>query len=174
MTPRTAARQAPLEMSMALPRQEYWRGLPFPSLGDLPGSGIEPLSTAMAGGFFTKEPLGSPLPSGIPCKALPPPRGLPPDTLTQKQGVVLSLQPRGADLDVPEALLTDEAAVIVLQRPFAWQGKRSHPLDTPPPWSMASGLGSPCEGVSSRPTLSSSHEAPARSPPEIPARVCAP
>ena len=32
-TPWTVARQAPV--SMGFPRQEYWRGLPFPSLGDL-------------------------------------------------------------------------------------------------------------------------------------------
>ena len=28
---------------------------------DLPGSGIEPISSALAGGFFTTEPLGKPL-----------------------------------------------------------------------------------------------------------------
>ena len=28
---------------------------------DLPGSGIEPVSSALAGGFFTTEPLGKPL-----------------------------------------------------------------------------------------------------------------
>ena len=33
------AHQAPL--SMEFTRQEYWRGLPFPSPGDLPNSGIE-------------------------------------------------------------------------------------------------------------------------------------
>ena len=39
-TPWTAARQAPL--SIGLPRQEYWRGLPFPSPGNPPTPGIEP------------------------------------------------------------------------------------------------------------------------------------
>ena len=37
-------------------RQEYWNGLPFPSPGDLPDSGTEPmslLSPALAGRFFT-------------------------------------------------------------------------------------------------------------------------
>ena len=36
-------------------RQEYWRGLPFPSPGDLPDPGIEPAtfaSPALASGFF--------------------------------------------------------------------------------------------------------------------------
>ena len=50
----TVACQAPL--SMRFPRQEYWRGLPYPSPGDLPDSGIEPtslMSPALAGGFFT-------------------------------------------------------------------------------------------------------------------------
>ena len=40
LTPWTAAHQAPL--SMGFSRQEHWSGLPFPSLGDLPYSGIEP------------------------------------------------------------------------------------------------------------------------------------
>ena len=36
------ARQAPLSMEFS--RQEYWSGLPFPSPGDLPDTGIEPRS----------------------------------------------------------------------------------------------------------------------------------
>ena len=40
-TPWTVDHKAPL--SMGLPRQEYWSGLPFPSPGDLPGPGIEPV-----------------------------------------------------------------------------------------------------------------------------------
>ena len=39
-TPWTAARQALL--SIGLPRQEYWRGLSFPSPGNPPTPGIEP------------------------------------------------------------------------------------------------------------------------------------
>ena len=38
----TVAHQAPLSMEFS--RQEYWSGLPFPSPGDLPNSGIEPAS----------------------------------------------------------------------------------------------------------------------------------
>ena len=34
--------------------------LPFPSSGDLPDSGIEPVFPALAGGFFTTEPPGKP------------------------------------------------------------------------------------------------------------------
>ena len=32
-------------LSMGFSRQEYWRGLPFPSPGDLPDSGMEPTSS---------------------------------------------------------------------------------------------------------------------------------
>ena len=39
--------------STGFPRQEYWRGLPFPSPGDLPDPGIEPVSPVLEGGFFT-------------------------------------------------------------------------------------------------------------------------
>ena len=52
----TVARQAPL--SVGFPRQEYRNGLPFLSPKDLPHSGIEPMSPALAGEFFTSEPLG--------------------------------------------------------------------------------------------------------------------
>ena len=44
--------QAPL--SMGFLRQEYWSGLPFPSLG------IKPTPSALAGAFFTTEPPGKP------------------------------------------------------------------------------------------------------------------
>ena len=50
----TVAHQAPL--SMGFSRQEYWNGLPFPSQGYLPNPGMEPVSPALAGGFFTTEP----------------------------------------------------------------------------------------------------------------------
>ena len=43
--PWAVARQAPL--SMGFPRQEYWSGLPFPSPGDLPDLGMEPVSPAL-------------------------------------------------------------------------------------------------------------------------------
>ena len=52
-TPWTVAHQAYL--SIGFPRQEYWNGLPFPPSGDLPDSGIEFMSPALAGGFFTTE-----------------------------------------------------------------------------------------------------------------------
>ena len=58
VTPWTVACQVPL--SVGFPRQEYWSGLPFPSPGDLPGPGIEPVSPSPAGGFFTTETPGKP------------------------------------------------------------------------------------------------------------------
>ena len=39
-------------------RLAYWSGFPFSSPGDLPGSGIKPVSPALAGRFTTTEPLG--------------------------------------------------------------------------------------------------------------------
>ena len=45
---------------MGFSRQEYWSGLPFPSLGHLPNSGIKSeslTSPALAGGFFTSRTL---------------------------------------------------------------------------------------------------------------------
>ena len=43
--PRTVAHQTPL--SMGFSRQEYWSGLPFPCLRNLPNPGIEPWSPAL-------------------------------------------------------------------------------------------------------------------------------
>ena len=53
-TPWAVACQAPL--SIGFPRQEYCSELPFPPPGNLPDPGIEPVSPAMAGRFFTTEP----------------------------------------------------------------------------------------------------------------------
>ena len=44
VTPWTIVHQASL--SMGFPRQEYWSGWPFPTPGDLPDPGIEPMSPA--------------------------------------------------------------------------------------------------------------------------------
>ena len=53
VTPLTVACQTSLSMEFS--RQEYWSGLPFPTQGNLPDSGIKlaPLvSPALAGGFY--------------------------------------------------------------------------------------------------------------------------
>ena len=58
VTPWTVAHQAPLFIGFS--RQEYWSGLSFPSVGDLPDPGIEPsfiASPALGGRFvFTVSP----------------------------------------------------------------------------------------------------------------------
>ena len=61
MTPWTVALQTSLSMEFF--RQEYWSGLPFPSPGDLPERGMEPMSLespVLVGRFFTTAPPGKP------------------------------------------------------------------------------------------------------------------
>ena len=60
--PRTVAHQAPPSMELSGP--EYWSGLSFPSLRDLPDPGLKPVSLvspALAGRFFTTKPPGKPI-----------------------------------------------------------------------------------------------------------------
>jgi len=45
-------------LSVGFFRQEYWSGLPFPSPGYLPRLGIQLVSPALAGEFFTTESPG--------------------------------------------------------------------------------------------------------------------
>ena len=57
----TVARQVPL--SMGFPRQEYWRGLPFPSLGESFNPGVEltfSVSPALQVDSLLTEPLQKP------------------------------------------------------------------------------------------------------------------
>ena len=61
-TPWTVIHQAPL--SMEFPRQEYWRGLPFPPADDLPDPGIKPgpiASPALQADSLPPEPPGKSL-----------------------------------------------------------------------------------------------------------------
>ena len=51
-------RQAPL--SLGFSRWGYWSGLPYPSVRNLSDPGIEPVSPALTGLFFTIEPPGKP------------------------------------------------------------------------------------------------------------------
>ena len=53
-TPGTVAYQA--SPSMGFSREEYWSGLPFPSPGDLPNTGIEPGSPALEADSLPSEP----------------------------------------------------------------------------------------------------------------------
>ena len=41
-------------------QQEYWSGLPFPSPGDLPNPGNEPLSPAWQANSLPSQPPGKP------------------------------------------------------------------------------------------------------------------
>ena len=50
-------------MGFSRQEQEHWNGLPFPTPGDLPDPGIEPMSlvsATIAGRFFTAKPPGKP------------------------------------------------------------------------------------------------------------------
>ena len=57
-TPQVVAYQASLSMEFS--RQEYQSGLPFPSPGDLPVSGIRPGSPALKAKALPSEPPGKP------------------------------------------------------------------------------------------------------------------
>ena len=50
--------QTPL--SMGFPRQEYFKGLPLPSTGNLPDRGIKPISPVLQADSLQSEPLGKP------------------------------------------------------------------------------------------------------------------
>jgi len=45
---------------MEFSKQEYWSGLPFPFLGDLPDPGIEPTVDALQADSLLLSHLGSP------------------------------------------------------------------------------------------------------------------
>ena len=47
-------------LSMEFSRQEYWSGLPFPSPGDLPDLGVEPMSPALQVDSLPSEAPGKP------------------------------------------------------------------------------------------------------------------
>ena len=48
-------------LSMGISRQEYWSGLPFPSPGDLPNPGFEPMSSALQADSLLLSHWGSPI-----------------------------------------------------------------------------------------------------------------
>ena len=51
-------------LSIGFSRQEYWSGLPFPSPGNLPSIGIEPLSPmspALQADSLPTQPSGNPM-----------------------------------------------------------------------------------------------------------------
>ena len=58
VTPWATAHQAP--PSMGFSKEEYWSGLPFPSLGDLLNPGIDLRSPALQADSLPAEPPGKP------------------------------------------------------------------------------------------------------------------
>ena len=76
-TPWTVACKSPL--STGFSRREFWNGLPFSSLRNPPDPGIEPASSALAGGFFIAEPPGKPITLFNPNYL---PQAPPPNTIT--------------------------------------------------------------------------------------------
>ena len=58
-TPWAVAHQAP--PSLGFSRQEYWTGLPFLPPGDLPDSGIEPVSPSLQADTLPSEPPEKPI-----------------------------------------------------------------------------------------------------------------
>ena len=48
-------------LPMEFSRQEYWRGLPFPSPGDLPDPGIDPRPPTLQADSLPSEPPGKPI-----------------------------------------------------------------------------------------------------------------
>ena len=55
-------------LSMEFPRQAYWSGLPFPSLGDIPNPGTKPVSPALQVDALPLSHLGRPVKSLLDCK----------------------------------------------------------------------------------------------------------
>ena len=58
LCPRLLSPQAPL--STEISRKEYWSGLLFPTLGDLPNPGTEPMSPALQADSSPSETPGKP------------------------------------------------------------------------------------------------------------------
>ena len=53
-------------LSLEFSGQEYWSGVPFPSLEDLPHPGVEPRSPALQADSLPSEPAGKPWDKQIP------------------------------------------------------------------------------------------------------------
>jgi len=49
---------------MGFSRKEYWKGLPFPSPGDLPNPGIKPAVPTFQADSLLSEPSGKPRQTG--------------------------------------------------------------------------------------------------------------
>ena len=65
-TPWTVACHGPLSIEFS--KQEYWNGLPFPSPGYLPNTGIEPRSPTLQADSLLSEPRGAPISTKVKVK----------------------------------------------------------------------------------------------------------
>ena len=102
VTPWTVAHQA--SPSMEFSTQEYWSGLPFPSPGDLPDTGIELMSPALAGFCFVLfcfKPLSY---LGSPVTALLRHKYMPWKSPDNYDGVITHLEPDILESEVKWAL----------------------------------------------------------------------
>ena len=125
--PWTVARQTP--PSMGFPRQEYWRGLPFPSPGDLPNSGIEPTSPALSGGFLSTKPSATP-PGKFGC------------IVTRGKNLQTRLQLGGVDLKRAGALgfcmAHRKVQILSGAETYPWPGPQWLPNSILYPWTIIS------------------------------------
>ena len=99
-TPWTVSHQVPLHMRFL--KQEYWSGLPLPSPGYLPDSGISPASPILAGGFLTAKLPGNRFEKTY--------------TLQCSQQHYLQLPRHGSNLSVPQRWMENEDALHICNR----------------------------------------------------------
>ena len=113
-TPWTAAHQASL--SMGFSRQEYWSGLLCPPPRDLLNPGIEPMSPALAGGFFTNLGHRATFSSLLWVKS----SALSPDT-TYSQKSIIHIFHSSLDLECPPLVLAQPRRHCSSWLPMSWQ-----------------------------------------------------
>ena len=108
---------------MGFPRQGYWSGFPCPSPGDLPDPGIEPVSPALAGGFFIIEPPGD-NPRLVPKSAQPFP--CPPFKLENPQRLLtwMRILPRQTKGVLTSAISKQPRKKSPLPWRHTWEGKK--------------------------------------------------
>ena len=73
----------------------------FPSPGDLPNPGIESMSPALAGGFFTTEPPGKPHPRSYRIQVMASSQYKHPGSTPEQSPIQLCIVPNSASLCPP-------------------------------------------------------------------------
>ena len=122
-------------LSKGFSRQGHWSGLPFPSPGDLPRPGTEPMSSvslASAGRFFTTVPPVKP--ARISANLKKQGKGFP-ETWEQRHGVRISFTQGEGGLAVPVWIQEEEflickhslkeASILSAHIPPTW-GRKPH------------------------------------------------